>query len=111
MFLREHIFLAPFCFTFSLFSLSLIFLYLQVDLLYASASETNRVGFYRIFITKIREGGGLYSGRQGGISKLWMKIDNYKQLNELTTLFERYNTGYVNGDEMMRVRDVQNGWV
>ena len=49
----------------SFLSLSLIFLYLQVDLLYASASETNRVGFYRVFITKIREGGGLYSGREG----------------------------------------------
>ena len=65
VFLRERIFLAPFCFTFSLFSLSLVFLYLQVDLLYASASETNRLGFNRVFITKIREGGGLYSGREG----------------------------------------------
>ena len=40
-----------------------------------------------------------------------MKIDNYKRPNELTTLLERSNTGYVNGDEMMRVRDIQNGWV
>ena len=52
MFLRECIFLAPFCFTFSLFSLSLVFLYLQVDLLYASASETNRVGFTEFLLQK-----------------------------------------------------------
>ena len=49
----------------SFLSLSLLFLYLQVDLLYATASETNRLGFNRVFITKIREGGGLYSGREG----------------------------------------------
>ena len=49
----------------SFLSLSLVFLYLQVDLLYASASETNRLGFNRAFITKIRGGGGLYSGREG----------------------------------------------
>ena len=82
-----------------------------MDLLYASESETNRVGFYRVFITKIRGVGGLYGGREGGKSKLWMKINNYKRPNELSTLLERSNTGYGNSDEMMRVRDVQNGWV
>ena len=33
-------------------------------------------------------------------------MNNYKRPNELTTLFERSNTGYV----MMQVRDVQNEW-
>ena len=37
------------------------------------------------------------------------EINNYKQPKELTTLLERSNTGYVSNDEMMRVRDVQNG--
>ena len=37
-------------------------------------------------------------------------MNNYKWPNELTTLLERSNTGYVNSDEMMQVRDVQNGW-
>ena len=36
----------------SFLSLSLIFLYLQVDLLYASASETNRVGFTEFLLQK-----------------------------------------------------------
>ena len=57
--------LAPFFIYFLSFSLSLVFLYLQVDLLYASASETNRLVFNRVFITKIRGGGGLYSRREG----------------------------------------------
>ena len=30
------------------------------------------------------------------------EINNYKWPNELTTLLERSNTGYVNNDEMMR---------
>ena len=38
------------------------------------------------------------------------EINNYKPPNELTTLLERSNTGYVGNDEMIRVRGVQNGW-
>ena len=36
----------------SFLSLSLVLLYLQVDLLYASASETNRVGFTEFLLQK-----------------------------------------------------------
>ena len=37
------------------------------------------------------------------------EMNNYKRPNELTTLLEWSNTGYVNNDEMMRVREAQNG--
>ena len=37
------------------------------------------------------------------------EINNYKWPNKLTTLLERFNTGYVSNDGMMTVRDVQNG--
>ena len=37
------------------------------------------------------------------------EINNYKRPNELTTLLGRSNTVYVDNDEMMRVRGVQNG--
>ena len=37
------------------------------------------------------------------------EINNYKPPNTLTTLLERSNTSYVDNDEMMRVRGVQNG--
>ena len=72
MFLRECIFLTPFCFIFSLFSLSLVFLYLQVDLLYASASETNRVGFTEFLLQKQGEGEVCTAGAEE-ISKLRMR--------------------------------------
>ena len=52
MFLKECIFSAPFCFTFSLFSLSLLFPLLTGGSLYASASETNRVGFTEFLLQK-----------------------------------------------------------
>ena len=52
MFLRECIFLAPFCFTFSFLSLSLLFSLLTGGSLYASASETNRVGFTEFLLQK-----------------------------------------------------------
>ena len=36
------------------------------------------------------------------------EINNYKRPNELTTLLERSNTGYVGNDEMMSVHGIQN---
>ena len=89
-------------------SLSLVFLYLQVDLLYASASETNRLGFDSFYYKNKGRGRFVQQGGRG-ISNMWRKINNYKRPSELTTLLERSNTGYMNSDEMMQVRDVQNG--
>ena len=55
-------------FSFFSLSLSLIFFTLLVAL-FASASETNRLGFYRVFITnRGGGGGGLYrKGRGRGL--------------------------------------------
>ena len=74
--------------------------------------QVKQIGWvFTEFITKIREEVGLYNGREGGNSKLWMKMNNYKRPNEITILLKRSNTGYMNSEGMMRVWDVQNGWV
>ena len=52
VFLRECIFWLFFAFTFSLFSLSLLFSLLTGGFLYASASETNKVSFTEFLLQK-----------------------------------------------------------